>query len=76
MIVKMDDLTLEGDHALYHWTLIGTNTGPGGNGKAVRISGFEQWTIGADGLIAESRGNFDEAEYQRQLEHGAGEYEP
>jgi steroid delta-isomerase-like uncharacterized protein len=76
MIVKMNDLTLEGDHALYHWTLIGTNTGPGGNGKAVRISGFEQWTIGADGLIAESRGNFDEAEYQRQLEHGAGEYEP
>jgi hypothetical protein len=52
------------------WTLVGTNTGPGGTGKRVHISGFEQWRIGADGLIAESRGHFDSAEYQRQLEQG------
>jgi uncharacterized protein (TIGR02246 family) len=70
MVVQMDDLIVEGDHAFYHWTLIGTNTGPGGTGNAVRISGYEQWTIGVDGLIAESRGNFDDAEYQRQLEYG------
>ncbi len=75
MIVEMNDLTLDGDHANFHWTLIGTNTGPGGTGNAVRISGFEQWTIGADGLIAASLGNFDEAEYQRQLEHGVGNTE-
>jgi hypothetical protein len=41
----------------------------------VRISGFEEWRIGADGLIAESEGHFDSSEYQRQLEHGAGEGE-
>jgi len=37
----------------------------------VHISGFEQWRIGPDGLIAESRGHFDQAEYERQLQHGA-----
>jgi len=67
MVVKMDELSLDGGHIVYRWTLTGANTGPGGTGKAVRISGYEQWTIGADGLIAESQGHFDEAEYQRQL---------
>ena len=53
--------------AEYHWTLIGTHTGPGGTGRRVQISGYEVWTIGPDGLIVESRGSFDSAEYQRQL---------
>jgi len=39
----------------------------GGTGRKVRISGFEVWQIGDDGLIAESRGYFDGAEYERQL---------
>jgi len=67
MQVLMDDLRLEGDGAEYHWTLVGTNTGPGGTGHKVRISGFEEWTIGDDGLIAASLGHFDQTEYQRQL---------
>lgn len=67
MVVKMDSVSQEGDHAAFHWTWTGTNTGPGGTGKAVRISGYEEWTIGADRLIVESKGRFDEAEYQRQL---------
>ena len=75
MVVEMNDLSQEGDHVIYHWTLTGTNNGPDGTGNAVRISGFEQWTIGAGNLIAESRGNFDEVEYQRQLEFGADEPE-
>jgi hypothetical protein len=72
MIVTMDDISLNGVHAVYHWTLTGTNTGPGGKGKAVRISGYEEWTIGPDGLIEESKGHFDEAEYNRQLSTGIG----
>ena len=32
---------MEGVALEYHWTLTGTNTGPGGAGHAVRISGFE-----------------------------------
>ena len=66
--VVMDDLRIERDSIEYHWTLAGTNTG--GTGKKVRIRGFEEWQIGADGLIASSLGHFDEAEYQRQLQHG------
>jgi uncharacterized protein (TIGR02246 family) len=70
MVVTMDGISLDGDHAVYRWTLTGTNTSPGGTGKAVRISGYEEWTIGADDLIAGSKGHFDEAEYQRQLKVG------
>jgi hypothetical protein len=66
----MDKLLRRGERAEYHWTMLGTNTGPGGKGHWVRISGFELWEIGSDGLIASSRGQFDSAEYQRQLEHG------
>ena len=67
MVVTMDGINLDGSHAVYRWTLNGTHTGPGGTGNAVRISGYEEWIIGANGLIAESKGHFDEAEYQRQL---------
>jgi hypothetical protein len=34
------------------------------------ISGYELWKIDNDGLIVESKGHFDSAEYERQLEHG------
>jgi hypothetical protein len=72
--VVMDDVLVQGDNAVYHWTLFGTNTGPGGTGKRVRISGFEIWKkIGADGLIAESQGHFDHTIYQHQLKHGIAE---
>lgn len=70
MQVLMDDLVTENGGIEYHWTLIGTNTGPGGTGNRVRFSGFEEWTIGDDGLIVESKGHFDQAEYERQLERG------
>ncbi len=68
MQVVMDDLHLQDDGVIYHWTLTGTNTGPGGTGRSVHISGFEVWEIGANGLIANSRGHFDSDEYRRQLE--------
>ena len=67
MIVTFDKLEPRGDRTAFHWTLTGTNTGPGGTGKRVRISGYELWKMDNDGLIAESKGNFDAAEYDRQL---------
>lgn len=67
MVVEMDDVVVDEDGAIYRWTLTGTNTGPDGTGNAVRISGYEEWTIGEDGLIAASLGHFDTAEYERQL---------
>lgn len=72
MVVEMDSLRLESGTVEYHWTFTGTNTGPGGAGKAVRFSGFEEWTIGTDGLIAASKGHFDEAEYSHQVKFGVG----
>jgi ketosteroid isomerase-like protein len=75
MKVLMDGLLVQGDRAVYSWTLVGTNTGPGGTGHRVRISGFEVWQIGDDGLIAESRGYFDSAAYRSQLERGVADTE-
>jgi uncharacterized protein (TIGR02246 family) len=72
MVVTMNSVSLQGDRAVYRWTLTGTNTGPGDTGKALRISGYEEWRIGANGLIAESKGHFDEPDYQRQLNAGIG----
>ena len=67
MIVTFDELEPRGDCTAFHWTLTGTNTGPGGTGNKVRISGYELWKIDKDGLIGESKGHFDSAEYERQL---------
>jgi predicted ester cyclase len=67
MVVTFDKLEPRGDTTAFHWTLTGTNTGPGGTGNKVRISGYELWKLDNDGLIAESKGHFDAAEYDRQL---------
>lgn len=67
LVIQLDRVERRGDRVLYHWTLTGTNTGPGGTGRRVRVSGYEDWKFGADGLVAESLGHFDAAEYDRQL---------
>ena len=74
MIVTMDKVEPESPDggrsscdAAFHWTLTGTNTGPGGTRKRVRISGYELWKMDSDGLIGESQGHFDSADYERQL---------
>lgn len=67
MRVQLDSLREEQGTVVFHWTWTGTNTGPGGTGRAVRLSGDERWTFGVDGRLAKSDGHFDAAEYQRQL---------
>ncbi len=67
MIVTMDKVVHDEEGTKFHWTLTGTNTGPGGTGQRVRISGYELWKIDNDGLIGQSKGHFDSAEYERQL---------
>jgi hypothetical protein len=71
--VLMDDVRLGDNGSEYHWTLVGTNTGPGGTGNRVRISGYEEWTFDDEGLIADSQGHYDQAEYDRQIEDGVDE---
>ena len=70
MKVFFDELKQSGNRVEYHWTLVGTNTGSGGTGKKVSISGFESWKFSSEGLIENSLGHFDAAEYARQLAHG------
>ena len=71
MVVKMTQIEQRRGHPVFHWLWTGTNTGPGGTGKFVRMVGYEEWTIDPNGLITESKGHYDEAEYQRQLTVGA-----
>lgn len=68
MVLKLDGLGQQGDHTIFRWLWTGTNTGPGGTGRSVRIRGYEEWILGADGLIREAKGHYDEAEYQGQLQ--------
>src|SRR5204863_6152889 len=67
MVVTMDKVAHDEEGTKFHWTLTGTNTGPGGTGNKVRIGGYELWKIDNDGLIAESKGHFDNADYEKQL---------
>jgi uncharacterized protein (TIGR02246 family) len=76
MLVKMVDVRWDGDHAIFRWHWTGTNTGPGGTGNSVDMTGYEEWSIDANNLILQSRGHLDEAEYQRQLHAGMQEGKP
>jgi hypothetical protein len=68
--VFMDDLVPREKGTIEcRWTFTGTSAE---TGKSVRVSGFEEWTIAPDGQIAESRGHYDQAEYDRQVQHGIG----
>ena len=66
--VYLDDLVVGEETVTYRWTFTGTSSE---TGKWVRIPGFEEWTIGSEGLIATSKGTYDEDEYERQLREGA-----
>ena len=70
MIVAMDSLVTKPNGTEFHWTLTGTNSGPGGTGNKVKVSGFELWHFDKGGLIQESIGSFDADEYNRQLKVG------
>ncbi|MGB5294106.1 MAG: nuclear transport factor 2 family protein [Thermoanaerobaculia bacterium] len=69
-VLTFDKLEERDGRTHFHWTFEGTNTGPGGTGARVRFSGYEDWLIGDDGLIQDSQGNYDEADYPRQLRAG------
>jgi steroid delta-isomerase-like uncharacterized protein len=70
MVVTMNKVVHAEEGTKFHWTLTGTNTGAGGTGKRVRISGYELWQLDNAGLIENAKGHFDSAEYERQLKHG------
>lgn len=66
LVTVMEGLDSEGGRVVYHWSVIGTHAG---TGNPVDISGTEVWRFDDGGLIAESVEAFDQAEYQRQVQH-------
>ncbi|UWQ83375.1 ester cyclase [Leisingera caerulea] len=67
LIVLLDHLRVAGNHVMFGWTLEGTHSG---TGQKVRVPGWEEWDLDAEGKVAESRGWFDAGEYERQIAEG------
>ncbi|MFZ1322736.1 MAG: nuclear transport factor 2 family protein [Ignavibacteria bacterium] len=67
IIVRYDSLVTKPNGIEFHWTLIATNTGPGGTGNKVEVSGYELWEMGENNLIKKSLGSFPSEEYERQI---------
>ena len=67
MHVSFDSLVSKSNGTEFHWTLKATNSGPGGTGNKVNVSGYELWQI-ENGLIKKSQGSFPTEEYNRQLQ--------
>ena len=60
----------QGDVAFLHWTVTGTNTGPGAfppTGKRITTSGITMLRFAADGRISEEVAHYDTASLSRQL---------
>ena len=70
LLLRMDDVRSGGNRAVFLWTLEGTNSGPGGTGNFVRISGWQNWRLSDDLLVIEADGGFDAREYERQIREG------
>ena len=70
MLVRYDSLVYAPSGPQFHWTLIATNSGPGGTGNRVHVSGYEEWTMNENNRILTSQGHFPSEEYDRQLQHG------
>jgi nuclear transport factor 2 (NTF2) superfamily protein len=76
MELLFDGLEGRGDRIRFYWTLEATNSGPGGTGNRIRVSGHETWRFDENGLIIESQGRFPTEEYERQLEVGYDDETP
>lgn len=64
-----DGVRASGDHVVYLWTFTGHHAQ---SRNPLRITGWEEWDIDADGKVAASRGWFDAQDYARQVAGGAG----
>lgn len=58
-----DAVRVAGTHVAYLWTFTGTHAV---SGNALRVSGWEEWDLDADGKVKASCGWFDADDYARQ----------
>ncbi|MBP9705901.1 MAG: nuclear transport factor 2 family protein [Chitinophagales bacterium] len=64
MKVTMDSLVTNDTITAFHWTLNGTYKM---NGNKVQISGMELWKLDTHGYITQSKGSYNQEEYDNQL---------
>ena len=67
LTLTCDDLRISGNHAVYVWTFTGHDSG---TGNPLTVQGWEEWDLNNDLTIAASRGWFNAAEYDRQVQGG------
>ena len=64
LTLTCDGLRIAGDHVVYLWTFTGHHAE---TRNPLRVTGWEEWDLDADGKVATSRGWFDAAEDARQV---------
>jgi len=62
--LSCDGLRIAGNHVAYLWTFTGHHAQ---TRNPLRISGWEEWDLDAEGKVAASRGWFDAEDYARQV---------
>lgn len=62
-----DEVRCAGDHVAYCWTFTGTHAA---SKRPLRVVGWEEWDLDADGKVVASRGWYDAADYERQTAAG------
>ena len=67
LVVRLDHLRVAGDHVIFGWVLEGTHAE---TKKRVKVPGWEEWDMDAEGKVAMSKGWFDAVEYDRQIAEG------
>ena len=67
LVVRLDEIRTAGNNAVFLWTLEGRHSE---TGNAVKLGGWEEWTLSDTILVSTSRGRFDAAEYDRQVAEG------
>jgi uncharacterized protein (TIGR02246 family) len=58
-----DGVRVAGNHVVYLWTFTGTHAS---SGRALRVSGWEEWDLDAEHKVKASLGWFDADDYARQ----------
>ena len=67
LVVHLDEIRTAGNSAVFLWTLEGRHSE---TGNAVKVAGWEEWTLSDDVLVQASLGRFDAVEYDRQVAEG------
>ena len=64
LFLRCDEARASGRNGLMVWTLVGTHKA---SGRPVSLPGWEEMVFSEDGLIAQSRGRYDNDDYERQI---------